>query len=60
MFRGDNGRMETETPQLMAFQSSRRFAHWDYTADRRELVHRRSGERIALDTVLRDGDTMAR
>lgn len=57
---GDNGRMETETPQPMDFQSSRRFAHWDYAADRRELVHRRSGERIALDVVLRSGDTMAR
>jgi hypothetical protein len=52
--------METETPPLMTVSPSRRFAHWDYAADRRELVHRRSGERIALDPVLRDGDTMAR
>jgi hypothetical protein len=51
--------MKTETPQIMTVLTSQRFSHWDYAADRRELVHRRSGERIALDVVLRNGDTMA-
>ncbi len=31
---------------------SRRFAHWYYAAETRELVHRRSGHRISLDVVL--------
>lgn len=35
-----------------------RFAHWDYAAEARELIHRRSGHRIALDLVLSTTDQM--
>ena len=31
---------------------SQRFAYWDYRAESRELVHRRSGARIALEDVV--------
>jgi len=39
---------------------SQRFAYWDYRAESRELVHRRSGARIALEDVLSSPNEMLR
>ena len=39
---------------------SRRFAHWDYRAESRELLHRGTGHRIALDAVLNGRNEMLR
>jgi hypothetical protein len=39
---------------------SRRFAHWDYASETHELVHRLSGCRIPLDTVLGSSNEMLR
>jgi hypothetical protein len=39
---------------------SERFAHWDYQSETRELIHRREGYCIALETVLSGSDEMLR
>lgn len=39
---------------------SRQFSHWDYDSETRELIHRREGYRIALETVLSGSDEMLR
>lgn len=35
---------------------SRRFAHWEYNTETKELIHRRSGERLLLGGVLNGND----
>jgi hypothetical protein len=39
---------------------SQRFAYWDYHAETRELVHRRSGTRIPLEAALSSPNEMLR
>ena len=39
-------------------RDSRRFAYWGYDAPERELFHLRTGQRIALDTVLKGSNEM--
>ena len=51
-------RLHLMTVQLN--RPSERFAHWDYASTTRELIHRREGYRIALETVLGGSDEMLR